>query len=461
MSYNDKETIFDTDFSNFLEGQKGNAVITGFACTPSTGNMKIDVSAGQAIVNGTTVHTVATTEVLISDGDASHPRKDIVIINSAGTITKVEGTPEAALPASKTRFQTARPKPPDKPTGSIVLAQVWVATGKSGETFVSDDVADRRVSIPSPSVQTPQPLHNAYDIVSPTWTAYPNNPIIDGDALFGSGARSEDNVIVHVGNKYYMFKLGKTNAAWNTYALESTNIFGPYTKVQADPVITSRPGGITYWNGTWYLYTGATKVYTCPKADFPTGAWTEHLVGIPLGGAGEWDDDVAEIQHALKIGSMWWGIYKGKKSTTNLQLGAIWSNEPYGGTWIKSPNNPLLTFGASGEWDDDSLSQPSPLRIGNTVHVVYEGNKSGGDFQVGIFTMPWFHTQKGIKEEANPIITKAMVKDWGGTNNCDACANPKLFYENGVLYLFVDAKKASTNEWRYCGVFYQTVTQTY
>jgi len=149
MSYQDGWIVFDSDINKLLESTKGNGVIQGWSVSEQVpAAMGVTVSAGKGFINGTYRETSTSTDVTLSAADPTYPRKDIVIVNSAGTITAITGTAEAASPSGETGPSTSLPKPSDIPSGAIILAEVWVG---AGVTAINDmNITDRRVIVKSP-----------------------------------------------------------------------------------------------------------------------------------------------------------------------------------------------------------------------------------------------------------------------------------------------------------------------
>lgn len=143
----DGQYVFDNLINAILHALQQNAVISGMAVTERSegANMSVDVAAGVYRASGTKVTKGSKTNVAIAAADATNPRKDIIVADSAGNITAVTGTPEAADPSNLTGPETLAPKPEDIPTGKIILAEVWVGAGVTQVNTA--DVTDRRVVI--------------------------------------------------------------------------------------------------------------------------------------------------------------------------------------------------------------------------------------------------------------------------------------------------------------------------
>jgi len=148
MSYQDGWIVFDSDLNKLLQTAKATCVLSGLSVSAKSG-MTVTVASGLALIDGAAVYLEADTDVTLSAADATYPRKDIIVIDNEGTVSAITGTAESASPSGETGPRTSRPKPPDIPDGSILLAEIWVAAGVTSIT--SADITDRRVvALPSP-----------------------------------------------------------------------------------------------------------------------------------------------------------------------------------------------------------------------------------------------------------------------------------------------------------------------
>lgn len=121
------------DIEAFREAIIGNGVITGLAVTQSdTPGMTVKVSLGQCTIDGVVYAESSNQNLNISNGDATHDRKDIVVYDAtAGNPAVVAGTPAAA------------PVPPDIPSGDILLGIVLVEQNESTSILNIDITEDR------------------------------------------------------------------------------------------------------------------------------------------------------------------------------------------------------------------------------------------------------------------------------------------------------------------------------
>ena len=130
------------DHNQLVDWLRGNTVVEGLEPTVGTDDFEVDVTEGEAVVNGT-VHTVSAGSVTLSAPD-SDPRKDLVVVDTDGNLAVEEGTPEAEQPDGAERFFTDTPTPEDLDIQDYaVIAEVWVA--EDATELVTDDIRDRRL----------------------------------------------------------------------------------------------------------------------------------------------------------------------------------------------------------------------------------------------------------------------------------------------------------------------------
>jgi hypothetical protein len=119
----------------------GNYVVTGCAVTPQgSPNMTVAVAAGTVVINGTTYTISANGAVTVGAASASD-RRDIITVNTAGTISCTAGT--ACGTAGWVRTTAANPPvKPSIPANSVILAEVVV---KSSTTSIAAiNITDKR-----------------------------------------------------------------------------------------------------------------------------------------------------------------------------------------------------------------------------------------------------------------------------------------------------------------------------
>lgn len=133
------------DILQQLKRLEGTAVINGLSVSAGSG-MDVSVSQGSALINGQIVEYPGGS-VTLSDGDPNKPRKDLVMIDSSGTVFVEEGVPEDPKPGSESdTFDLQRPAPSDlEGVSGTVLSEVFVGSGATAIQG-ADYVRDRRLS---------------------------------------------------------------------------------------------------------------------------------------------------------------------------------------------------------------------------------------------------------------------------------------------------------------------------
>jgi hypothetical protein len=301
------------------------------------------------------------------------------------------------------------------------------------------------------------------------WEKNINNPIVDGDIVFGQGYRTEDSKVTKRGDFYYMFNCsGKDGDHMDIYVLKSPALEGPWEKVQEEPIISRgnfydfdfrylRLGGITFDNGNWYLYYSGQNILKPKREDaigiaitsdknFPFG-WKKYNKNPVLKKSGNnWESNSILTLSVKKIGQEgkeWYGHYTGRGKDGKYHLGACYSNSPLG-PFIRANNNPIL---GQGDWDFNGPARADIIKFENKIYGAYESAKTGPVFQIG-----------GYRGDSTEGPFEKIFQDkpfLSGLEEGSQFANPCFWQENGKLYLFVGRKVVSnqTPYWRYIDLF--------
>lgn len=122
--------------NNLKQGAGGWVVTSGIAVSQkgAGADMSVDVAAGTVIINNTTVTKGSITNVAITAAHASYDRYDLVVINSSGTISVIDGTAAATSYANDYDLET---------NNAILLAEVYVP---ATDTSIEDaQITDKRI----------------------------------------------------------------------------------------------------------------------------------------------------------------------------------------------------------------------------------------------------------------------------------------------------------------------------
>lgn len=134
-AHDHQSTCFQEHLDVLLAGISGkDFVCSGCAVTAQgTPDMTVAVAVGVVCSNDNYL-SVTAGNVTISAADATNPRIDLVVVNSAGTKVARAGTPGTP------------PKPPARTANDVVLAVVYVPANDT--TIATDQITDQRVERP-------------------------------------------------------------------------------------------------------------------------------------------------------------------------------------------------------------------------------------------------------------------------------------------------------------------------
>jgi len=238
-------------------------------------------------------------------------------------------------------------------------------------------------------------LATSTDLVN--WTREGTNPVLTPG---GSGDWDESDVdapsIVRVGDTYYMLYRGTNSGGTNQIGLATSTDLVNWTKEGTNPVLS--PSG-SDWDGSTLkspsvIRTGSGFMVAfggnSPSNDDTIGiAYSDDLITyqreptnpvLRLSSSGFDDNGISHPTLSL-VGDTYHIIYTGNDGS-NDRLGHAYSAS--GANWTKSDDNPVISLGSSGSWDDSKLTRPSLLSDGNKYRVMYAGN---GNDNLGFATL--------------------------------------------------------------------------
>ena len=128
-----QSVVNEVDTNTIQAGVSGlDCVLSGCAVTGS-GTTSVAVAKGAVLSNGTMFAVAANATFGTWTADATHPRIDIVVVDSSGTLTRRAGT------------AAADPVMPALSANDVLLASVWIPANESPIAIVSADITDKRM----------------------------------------------------------------------------------------------------------------------------------------------------------------------------------------------------------------------------------------------------------------------------------------------------------------------------
>jgi len=268
-----------------------------------------------------------------------------------------------------------------------------------------------------------------------------NDPVANGDAL------SIDNInaraMTLVGNTYHFFEETqhattpiwtiekRTSADGLTFSVKSSPLLavggvGSFDeKGQADPSVIY--DGVSDWK-MWFDAINGSDVWD--KIGYATSTdgntWTKVGSVLERGASGAWDDNFVHHPCVIKNGSTYYMFYAGAKATSPNTYKIGLATSPDGINWTKHANNPLISVGLSGEFDDYYIRPSIPVLINGLWYMwywAYDGanNSIGLAYSEDLIT--WYKLGKVLGDSAgddsidqpqsiSPIVLGNIVKMW-------------------------------------------------
>jgi len=146
-----KDLFTENDPNTIRQGISGTGIWSGCAPSPGAG-LKVTVASGVVYLAGVKT-TYAGGDATI-DAETGNDRRDLVTINSGGSLAVVKGTPGTS--SNDTTFQKYTPYPPTLPAGSILIAEVYITDGAT--SFSASDILDKRILLDTKLVRTSEKI---------------------------------------------------------------------------------------------------------------------------------------------------------------------------------------------------------------------------------------------------------------------------------------------------------------
>ena len=225
------------------------------------------------------------------------------------------------------------------------------------------------------------------------WTKYPGNPVLPGQPGTWYAYSSMNSVLYNADSSRYemWFTAGAQIAypytigfAWSSDGI-SWNVYS------ANPVLTPTSGSwdaymvlapyVLRENGQYKMwYTGCATSSILDRIGYATSPdginWTKHPSNPVLEpGTAPWESAAVAYPCIMPYSNgykMWYGGYSANLSETAIG----YATSPDGITWERYAGNPVLTPGASGQWDHVVFG-PRVLFIDNNYYMFYTGETVG------------------------------------------------------------------------------------
>ena len=215
--------------------------------------------------------------------------------------------------------------------------------------------------------------------------------------------------------------------SWNTISAPIFDAGGEGEfdeKGQADPSVIY--DGINDWKMWFDAWDGSDIWRSLGYATSTDGInWSKYGAVLDKGTSGEWDDYKIHHPSVVKEGSTYYMYYGGHRSGQSYRIGMATSSN--GINWTKYAENPILTWGEDGEFDDNMLRPSKPIIIDGVWYMfywAYDGSSSGMGLAVSTNGYTW--TKKGEFasrhsgnwdddiQASSPLKEGNLIKIWYG-----------------------------------------------
>jgi len=122
---------------------------------------------------------------------------------------------------------------------------------------------------------------------------------------------------------------------------------------------------------------------------------------LDLGASGGWDDDDVEVSCAIRgEDGKFWLYYHGSSKAAGFRIGLAYSDDLV--SWTREADNPILTNGTTGAWDEEAVAGAHVVKVGDTYHMYFNGRNTSKKVRIGHATSS--DGKSWTKDSANPII---------------------------------------------------------
>lgn len=251
------------------------------------------------------------------------------------------------------------------------------------------------------------------------WAMYPSPVLSPGPGTWDSFTTDAPQVLRENGHykMWYSSYTGNTLVGYLGYATSPDGIhwtkysgnpiFGPGTAAweAAGPYSASvvpKQGGYKMWYDGYNLPITMSKIGYAESSDGVN--WIRDTVNNPVlsvGGPGQWDDAIVGQPNVVGIGDSLYMWYVGNQGGSGGWTGLAVSKNGIT-NWTRCPSNPVLVPGGAGTWDAQRTCVGTLLRVGDTLHMWYDGWRT-----------PFTSYQYSIGHATSPVVVTAIAMDDG------------------------------------------------
>lgn len=288
------------------------------------------------------------------------------------------------------------------------------------------------------------------------WNTSAGPTTADSKTMDGSGSDSFTSSLTGLsqGETYYV-RAWATNSEGTGYGDELSFTTKGFTKKSGNPVMTPGSstswdketigfGSVIYYNNKYHMwYTGGStsdllyrwRIGHATSDDGITWIKDPNNPVLVEGPSGSWEEHFVHNPKVMVINNtfhMWYTGHKNKYSKGNFKIGHATSTD--GSNWTKDSNNPVLTTGTAGTWENSWICIGDVLDAGTKYHLWY----SGADTLSGWVKIGHATSTDGLtwtKDPANPVL----VAEGSGSWEYQRVELPSVLFDGAVYHMWYSA----------------------
>lgn len=277
------------------------------------------------------------------------------------------------------------------------------------------------------------------DLGSLEWSESRDSPVLLQGAVgsWNEGKADTGGTLMYMDGRWWRWHSGENATGVDAIGLSISTTLVSFVNAAESPILQKGAAGawdetgvahpcVLHDNGKmtmWYTGFNSASPAAVTKVGRATSqngiAWTKDASPVlAAGGAGAWDEGGVDQASVIWDGTQYLMAYRGWAAgapDTTSRIGIATS--PDGTTWTKHANNPVLTYGPAGAWDEYGLLAPRLWKDGDKYYMNYSGkyNDANKYSSVGHATATDIGTW--VKDANNPMLdektTPYLELEWG------------------------------------------------
>ncbi len=261
------------------------------------------------------------------------------------------------------------------------------------------------------------------------WTKYEGNPVMASEPSAWEGIEIKARSLLKDGELYKMwYEGGRRNTLYGNAIGYATSQDGTtWERSSANPVLTL--GEPESWDG--YAITGPAVLFDGTVYHmWYTGGWNRFQIGyaysldgidwikyadnpvLTTGPAGSWDEGQVLLCNVILVDKVFHMWYVGEGAGTGAQIGYATSGD--GLNWTKSEHNPVLTGGPQykNTWEMADHWTGSVIKNGDKFRMYYASHPIAGTGDIRIGLAESANGVDWVRYEGNPILDFGSQGAW-------------------------------------------------